>query len=92
MTRRISSGKTGRRISPAAIAAWQAGDRNGVYLALGLYPCHVHPFDCDVDEPLPPDDGTIWAQDYWKIVELRREMIRLAGEPPATNKRRARHD
>jgi hypothetical protein len=92
MTRRISTGKSGRRISPAAIAAWQKGDRLGVYFALKLWPCHVHPFDCDVDAPLPPLDGTVWAEDYGQIVELRREMVRLAGEPPAENKRRTRHD
>jgi hypothetical protein len=92
MTKRTSTGRTNRKISPAAIEAWKAGDRQAVYFTLGLRPWHPHVFDVDVDAPCPSDDGTAWSQDYGQIVELRREMIRLAGLPPAENKRRARND
>jgi hypothetical protein len=92
MTKRTPNGRTSRRITPAAIEAWKAGDRQAVYFALQLRPWHPHVFDVDVDAPLPPDDGTAWSQDYGQIVELRKEMIRLGGETPAINKRRSRND
>ena len=83
MTRRTATSRNGRKISPAAVAAWRAGDREGVYFALQLRPWQPHVFDVDENAPLPPDDGSAWSQDYPQIVELRKEMIRLAG-PPTT--------
>ena len=88
MTKRTANSRNGRKISPAAIAAWQAGDRRGVVFALGIRPWQVHPFDVD-GASLPPDYGTAWAQDYPQILELRKEMIRLAGPPPTTEKESA---
>lgn len=71
------------KITPAAIAAWKAGDWDGVYFGLSLRPWWPHPFDVDENAAPPtPEEGNPWTEDYPMIQELRREMIALAGEPP----------
>jgi hypothetical protein len=84
MGKRTSSVQKRRsQFSDEAIRAWKAGDRDALYFALGLQPWAPHVLDVREDYT-PPDDGKAWSQDYAEVLELRRELIQVAGEPPAT--------
>jgi hypothetical protein len=80
MTKR-TVGRNRQKISVEAIAAWKRGDRMAVYFALGLKPWNEHPFDVREEHTPEPDNGTVWAEDYAQILELRNRMIEIAGEP-----------
>jgi hypothetical protein len=75
-------GERSRRITPAAIAAWQTGDWMGLYRALDLRPWMPHPFDISENETPAENDTTEWAACFPEILDLRLELTRLAGEPP----------
>lgn len=64
-----------RRISPEAVDAFRAGDRQALARVLGLQPWVPNPID--VDGPLPPEwasPGTAWAQAWPAAYELRRQL------------------
>lgn len=63
-----------RRVNPAAIEAFKAGDRMGVFSALNLKPWQPNP--CEVDGPEPPvwANGTAWAADWPAMWELRQDL------------------
>jgi hypothetical protein len=63
-----------RRATPAAIAAFKAGDRMGLFWALGLKPWQPNPLE--VDGPSPPvwGSGTAWAADWPMMWEIRQEL------------------
>jgi len=81
MVKRWSAVTKRREVSPEAIRAWQTGDWLGVYKTLQIRPWWPHPLDIREGDT-PPDDDTGWAEAFPEMLELRRHMIELAGEPP----------
>jgi hypothetical protein len=75
-------GERARRISPAAIAAWKAGDGMGLYRALDLRPWMPNPLYIDESDTPAENDSTEWAACFPEMLDLRLELIRAAGEPP----------
>jgi hypothetical protein len=70
-----------RRITPAAVTAFKAGDAVALERALGIPPWAVSPLD--VDEPDPPDWSTpgVWRDTWpeaWALREALEEEVRRA--------------
>lgn len=63
-----------RRITPAAIDAFTAGDRLGLYNALNLKPWQPNPFECDGPEPPAWAKGTAWAADWPMMWKIRQDL------------------
>lgn len=60
------------RITPAALAAWEAGDRLALDRALGLRPWEPSPLDAE--GACPWGEGTAAAAAWPAMVELRAEL------------------
>ena len=70
------------RITPDAIAAFEAGDGSALHLALGLGPWVPSPLEVHPDEPSPWPAGSGGAE-YWPLaVELRRELMAAGAKMP----------
>lgn len=67
------------RITEAARDAWQAGDVRALHLALGLRPWEPSPLE--IEGPCPWRAGTVGAQSWDRIAELRDVLAQ--GETPA---------
>jgi len=77
------------RITPEAIAAFEAGDYHGLHNALGLFPHESSPLPADITalgvrQGEPPDwmtnAGTI--ADYRQAQALQRELIAAGATTP----------
>ncbi|TPM11522.1 hypothetical protein FJ960_01910 [Mesorhizobium sp. B2-3-11] len=65
-----------RRITPAAIAAFKAGDEMALHELLGLRPWEISPIGCDEgDSPYPP--GSAGHSTWPQAQELRQELEAL---------------
>ena len=60
------------RISPEAIACYQAGDCRALHRALNLRPWEVSPLR--VDQGQAPGGPTAWAASWPQAQELQREL------------------
>lgn len=65
-------------IPPEAIEAWRTGDDLALFAALKLPPWHVSPFDANLRHH-PEPDGTAWSETWPRAVELRQELLKMAG-------------
>ncbi|WP_167458632.1 hypothetical protein [Mesorhizobium kowhaii] len=63
-----------RWISPAAIDAFKAGDRMGLYHALALKPWQPNPLEVDGPEPPEWGSGTAWVADWPMMWEIRQDL------------------
>jgi hypothetical protein len=94
-------GKRGR-ITPEAIAAWQAADYSALHAALGLKPWEPSPLPAEItalgvtqDEEPIGDSTRLWNDALPKAQALQRELLAVAGWPDCRaeyekNLRRAR--
>ena len=83
--------KRGRKVklTPEAIAAWQACDQRALACALGLnsfcdpspLPSEITAFGVSPDMPPHPNSDRPWDQAYGKMIELQRELLAVAGWP-----------
>jgi hypothetical protein len=85
-TRRVPLHRPRRRISQAAVDAWQRGDVWAVHHALGLAPWEYSPVPLAWGAyglPSEPSthQGTALEQSWAKIRKLQLELYALAGEP-----------
>jgi hypothetical protein len=89
-TNRTPKRRGGRRgrITPEAIAAWQACDYMALHCALGLRPWEASPLSSEVDalgvsETNPPDPNSTrcYDQTYSKAIKLQRALVAAAGWP-----------
>ncbi|WP_214471076.1 hypothetical protein [Mesorhizobium sp. dw_380] len=74
MKRRLSKTKT-VKITPEAVAAFEAGDRQTLHHALGLRPWEPNPLE--IDGPTSPawaSDGTAWSQAWPDMWTIRQEL------------------
>ena len=77
------------RLTPEAIAAWQACDQRALQCALGLDPYgEPSPLPSEitaagVSEDLPPRPNSTLARDqsYGKVIALQRALVQAAGWP-----------
>lgn len=60
------------RITPAALAAWEAGDERALHRALGLRPWEVSPLHAEGECPWPIGTGA--ASTWPRMVELRAAL------------------
>jgi hypothetical protein len=93
---------TKRRITPEAIAAWQACDFHALHCALGLrvweaspLPTEITSLGVDADYVLPPN-ASPWEQTRVQAAKLQRELLKAAGWPDCReayeeNLREAKH-
>jgi hypothetical protein len=63
-----------RRITPDAVAAFRARDRNALYRALDLKPWQANPLDAVGACPWPP--GTAGHASWAEALALRAEIIK----------------
>ena len=79
-----------RRISPAAIAAWQAADYHALHSALGLSPWEMSPLQDTItalgvseeNAPLVQSGATLLDNNSYALaLELQRELLAIAGWP-----------
>jgi hypothetical protein len=74
------------RITPIVIEAWQRGDCRLVDRELGIKPWQLGPMPWELGyygvaaSPCPDHHD---LEDWARAQELRRELVELAGEPPA---------
>jgi hypothetical protein len=71
-TKRIPINRPRHRISPEAIAAYEAGDDRALDAALGLRPWEVSPLR--VDQGPGPGGPTAWAASWPKAQQVQREI------------------
>ena len=71
-TKRIPINRPRHRISPGAIACYQAGDDRALHAALGLRPWEVSPLR--VDQGSAPGGPTAWAASWPQAQHLQREL------------------
>lgn len=71
-----------RRITPAAVEAFKAGDFMALHRALGLrpwemspLPLDVTPLGCDPERPPNHPTATLFAQSFGQAVELQRALL-----------------
>jgi hypothetical protein len=75
-------------ISPEAVAAWRAGDFDGLACALGIRPWQRHPWPrrltaLGVDSRRPPAETlTPFDQSWQRAVDLQAALLELAGPAP----------
>ena len=77
------------RITPEAVAAWQACDARALACALGLdfwgepSPLPSEIVASGVSEDMPPSPGSVrcWDAAYPKVLALQRELLAVAGWP-----------
>jgi hypothetical protein len=67
-----------QRVTPEAVAAFQAGDRREVSRLLQLKPWETNPLDADVDAPPWRSDGTTRALMWSQAVALRKALESVA--------------
>jgi hypothetical protein len=90
--RRLAKGRE-HRITPEAIAAFEAGDYGALHRALGLRPWEASPLPLSVtslgvDQDVPPDPHPVgWAQSVPQAQELQRLLMAAAGHPMSKNRR-----
>jgi len=78
-----------RRISPAAVAAWQAADFCALHSALGLLPWEMSPLPDTItalgvseqNAPLVQGGTNSFDNSYAQALELQRELLAIAGWP-----------
>ncbi|RUU99681.1 hypothetical protein EOA60_03080 [Mesorhizobium sp. M1A.F.Ca.IN.020.06.1.1] len=70
-----------RRITPAAVEAFQANDYKALHRALGLKPWEmsplprdIEPLGCDPERP-PNSRATLFDQSFEQAVELQRALL-----------------
>jgi hypothetical protein len=69
----------GASITPAAIAAYQAGNEMALHAALGLRPWEISPLSCDGLCPYSP--GTAGAETWPQAQALRGDIERRLANP-----------
>jgi len=69
------------RVTPAAVAAFNAGDREALHLALGLPPYVVSPLRVD-DGPCPWPPGCAGHMGWPIALALRDELIAAGARKP----------
>jgi hypothetical protein len=77
------------RLTPEAIAAWQACDARALACALGLdffgepspLPAEIGASGVSEDMPPQPNSDRCWDAAYPKILALQRELLAAAGWP-----------
>ena len=68
--------KQKHRVSPAAVAAFKAGDWWGVYHAIDMRPWETHPMDVDFEEPAEWVRKVPTFLERWnEAVVLRRALV-----------------
>lgn len=68
------------RVTPAALAAFAAGDSLALHRALGLKPWQPSPLETDEDD-CPWPDGSAWAVAWPLVRGLRVELEALNPSP-----------
>jgi hypothetical protein len=71
-TKRIPISRPRHRITPEAVAAYEAGDDRALAAALGLRPWEVSPLR--VHQGAPPGGPTAWAASWPRAQQLQREI------------------
>ena len=84
-----------RRISPAAIASWQAADFKALHSALGLGPHEASPLpETIISLGVSEESAALvrrkgssrcFEQTYAQAIELQRELMSVAGWPDCKN-------
>ena len=75
-TRKRKTRKLATRITPAAVAAFKAGDDRALYEAIGQRPWEPSPLDVDDGPPPRPHQAEVWA----KAQELRSALEAAVAE------------
>lgn len=72
------------RVTPEAIAAFEAGDYHGLHRALGLRPWEESPLPASITAlGVDPDSRPDWATDFWpRAVELQGELLAAGARMP----------
>ena len=77
------------RITPEAIAAFEAGDFLDLHRALDLAPWEpsplpstVEPYGVDPAAPPSPDDQRLYALAWPKIMDLQRQLVAAGAKIP----------
>ena len=72
--KRVSKVNPKTRITPEAIAAYEAEDGMTLHVALGLKPWEMSPLQVhEIPEP-SRDSPYPWLRSWWKITRLREEL------------------